>query len=1001
MGRPNFSTALLQVASAAVQADLIVLGHRSRLYFAVISADLANNRMIIQTSLLEAQLWECDMGYNTSFRVDSSWSSGFTGSISLVNTNPNPLNGWIVEFDAPFEITNLWNGEIVSHVGNHYVVRNASWNGAVSPNGTVSFGFQATSAGAVAQPTGYIVNGEPVGGALTPTLPSLSIGDVSLTEGNSGAKEAMISVSLSKASAEAVTVNYATANGTAQAGADYVAKSGTLTFAPGEISKTIAVSVLSDSAVEANESFLVNLSSPSKATLADGQSAVTIINDDTSVSVGALTVSDVNVREGQSGTTNAVFTVRLSAAFTAPVTVSYATADGTALAGADYTATSGSLSFAPGDTSKTVAVSILGDQLSEANEAFTFDLSNASGATIAKARGTGTILNDDTAASAPTITVSDIAVQEGNPTSLPGTGSGVGVGFFHTVGNQIFDEAGNTVKIAGVNWFGMESDRYAPDGLHARSYKDMMGQMADLGFNTIRLPFSDQFFEAGSTPKGIDYGKNPDLVGLTGLQVMDKIVTYAGQIGMKIILDHHRSSAGAGANGSGLWYEGAYTEQKWISNWTMLASRYAGNPTVIGADLHNEPHGPATWGGGGVTDWAAAAERAGNAVLAANPNWLIFVEGIEAYNNQYYWWGGNLMGVKDRPIELDTPGRLVYSAHDYPNSIYSQPWFDDPAFPNNLPSKFDQMWGYIYKQNIAPVYLGEFGSKLTDPKDLAWLTKIKAYLSGDFDANGTTDIGSEKEGIHWTWWSWNPNSGDTGGILQDDWTSVHQNKVTQLQPLMFDFESGGGGTTVDGMTDAVFTVELSTASAANVTVAYKTVAGTADNSDFTPASGTLTFAPGETKKTVAVKVAGDALQESSETFQIALSSPSGATLLKTSATATIVNDDGGTTTPPVTPPPSTSGLKATTTVTNDWGSGFTANVAVKNTGTTAVDAWKLQLKTPVNISNIWNAEIGSHAGDTYVLHNASWNSKIAPGQEVIFGLQATGSASASSFDWVL
>ncbi|MET0530485.1 MAG: cellulose binding domain-containing protein, partial [Microvirga sp.] len=352
-------------------------------------------------------------------------------------------------------------------------------------------------------------------------------------------------------------------------------------------------------------------------------------------------------------------------------------------------------------------------------------------------------------------------------------------------------------------------------------------------------------------------------------------------------------------------------------------------------------------------------------------------------------------------IVLDVPGRLVYSAHDYPNSIYGQPWFNDPAFPNNLPSKFDQMWGYIYKQNIAPVYLGEFGSKLADPKDLAWLDKITAYLSGDFDANGTSDIAAGKQGVHWTWWSWNPNSGDTGGILQDDWTSVHQNKVAELQTIMFDFDAGGGGSTADDVTNAVFTVELSSASATPVTVAYKTVAGTATEGDFTPVTGTLTFAPGETKKVVTVKVAGDALQEANETFQLALSSPAGATLAKPSATATILNDDGGTTTPPTTPP-STSALKATTTVTNDWGSGFTANVTVKNTGTTAVDAWTLQLRTPVDISNIWNAKIVSHNDDTYLLNDAGWNRTIAPGQEVTFGFQATpGHASSTSFDWTL
>ncbi|MET0430092.1 MAG: cellulase family glycosylhydrolase, partial [Microvirga sp.] len=116
--------------------------------------------------------------------------------------------------------------------------------------------------------------------------------------------------------------------------------------------------------------------------------------------------------------------------------------------------------------------------------------------------------------------------------------------FLSTRGNQIVDESGRSVKISGVNWFGLESNRYAPDGLNVRNYKEMMHQMVDLGFNTIRLPFSDQLFASGSTPNGIDYGRNADLAGLTGLQIMDKIVAYAGEIGLKIILDHHRSAAG-------------------------------------------------------------------------------------------------------------------------------------------------------------------------------------------------------------------------------------------------------------------------------------------------------------------------------------------------------------------------------------------------------------------------------------------------------------------------
>src|SRR5262249_62287826 len=100
----------------------------------------------------------------------------------------------------------------------------------------------------------------------------------------------------------------------------------------------------------------------------------------------------------------------------------------------------------------------------------------------------------------------------------------------------------------------------------------------------------------------------------------------------------------------------------------MLAERYAGNPTVIGADLHNEPYN-GTWGGGGANDWAAAAERAGNAIGAVNPNWLIFVEGIGTYQGQSYWWGGNLLGVKDRPIRLGLATNMGYPAVATPQPV--------------------------------------------------------------------------------------------------------------------------------------------------------------------------------------------------------------------------------------------------------------------------------------------------------------------------------------------
>ena len=200
-------------------------------------------------------------------------------------------------------------------------------------------------------------------------------------------------------------------------------------------------------------------------------------------------------------------------------------------------------------------------------------------------------------AALPTITVGDVSVVEGNPQAS------VANGWLHTSGSQILDATNTAVRIAGVNWFGFETSNFAPHGLWARGYREMMDQMKSLGFNTIRLPYCDQLFDAGSTPNGIDFSKNADLQGLTGVQIMDRIVAYAGQIGLKVFLDHHRSEAGNSANASGLWYTAAYPESTWIKNLSMLASRYAGNSTVVGIDLHNEPHGPATWGDGSVNDW--------------------------------------------------------------------------------------------------------------------------------------------------------------------------------------------------------------------------------------------------------------------------------------------------------------------------------------------------------------------------------------------------------------
>lgn len=336
----------------------------------------------------------------------------------------------------------------------------------------------------------------------------------------------------------------------------------------------------------------------------------------------------------------------------------------------------------------------------------------------------------------------------------------------HADHGKIVDARGHEVVLSGVNWFGLETGTFAPHGLWTRNWSQMLDQIAGAGFNTIRLPYSNQLFDPASKPNGIDLKKNPDLAGLTGPQIMDRIVDGATARGIMVILDRHRPDAQAQ---SALWYTDHVSEQRWLDDWVMLAKRYRDNPLVIGADLHNEPHGNATWGDGNkATDWRAAAERAGNAVLAANPNWLVLVEGVESYQGHGYWWGGNLQGATQHPVKLRDQSKLVYSAHDYSPNVWQQSWFSDPAFPNNLPALWDSMWGSLARGGQAPVLLGEFGGRSVgaDPEGV-WQHSLLGYL--------------KQRGIGYTYWCWNPDSGDTGGILADDWSSVHQDKLALLR----------------------------------------------------------------------------------------------------------------------------------------------------------------------------------------------------------------------------
>jgi aryl-phospho-beta-D-glucosidase BglC (GH1 family) len=373
-------------------------------------------------------------------------------------------------------------------------------------------------------------------------------------------------------------------------------------------------------------------------------------------------------------------------------------------------------------------------------------------------------------------------------------------GYWHTAGNLIVDSAGRPVRIAAVNWFGMENHFFVPAGLDNQPLDAIVSHIARMGFNAIRLPFSNELVETNPVVTS-HLAANPDLQGLHALDIMDRIVAAAGRYGVRIILDDGRSSAGTQPAWNGLWYSAKYPESSWIADWQLLVSRYKGNPTVVGVDLRNEPHtappGPwsvktymtqgATWGPyNGVenpaTDWRLAAERGGDAVLATNPHLLIFVEGIQQYPDptqqdgiDSYWWGGILYPAEQYPVELSVPHQLVYSPHEYGPFKYSMPFFGPNMTYQSMVAVWEKHWGFLEKPSFkeeAPIFIGEFGTCgngpqcVTDTKpgsEGLWFSFLVRYLK-------------EHPEIGWSYWALNGTShlgNDTKNyILGTDWKSV-------------------------------------------------------------------------------------------------------------------------------------------------------------------------------------------------------------------------------------
>lgn len=376
-------------------------------------------------------------------------------------------------------------------------------------------------------------------------------------------------------------------------------------------------------------------------------------------------------------------------------------------------------------------------------------------------------------------------------------------------GNQFYQAAsssdvGGTLPSTGayrlksVNWFGNESANYTFHGVWARRWSDMIDQMAGMGFNTIRIPFCGEIIQNNTTPPASAYDEelNPDFVGKTSLEILDMVIDYCATKGLYVVLDHHRGKAGTGTIGSPI--DGDYTLAKWHDTWARMAARYKSKANVVGADVHNEPHNH------GWDEWSTMVQNCAAVIHGVTPDWVIFCQGVAEYNGVSYWWGGQLAGVKDKPVVLGVSNRLCYSPHEYGQSVGSQAWLKSDSnpnvvnWPNNLAAIWDAAWGFLYYDQIAPVWVGEFGGhfgvdgsgNITKPNsevERQWLAQLVKYLNFDKNLDGTISAGERPStnyrGISFAYWCYNPNSGDTGGLVQDDWITPQTVKLNLLANL--------------------------------------------------------------------------------------------------------------------------------------------------------------------------------------------------------------------------
>ncbi len=270
----------------------------------------------------------------------------------------------------------------------------------------------------------------------------------------------------------------------------------------------------------------------------------------------------------------------------------------------------------------------------------------------------------------------------------------------HTADHWIVDAKGNRIKLAGVNWYGADSREFSVGGLACRPLATIAHEVRSMGFNSVRIPWSNELVETNPVVPDYTIIANPALEGKRALEVLDLTVDALVREGLYVILDNHVSRADwccFEGDGNALWHSPTYPEQRWLADWRFMARRYKHQRSVIGADLRNELRFGATWGGEDPAfDWHAAAERGGNAILAENPNLLIFVEGVD--------YALDLGGFARLPVKLNVPNRLVYSAHDYSFSHRGIRTYDE--YVKTVRAK----WAFLRQESDAPLWIGEFGT---------------------------------------------------------------------------------------------------------------------------------------------------------------------------------------------------------------------------------------------------------------------------------------------------